>query len=151
MFHPLDLPLHPLRSTQISCTSGYLRIATLLFYLRYIICQSQIVNLRDSKTQTFRGGGGGACPLIPLVLILACREQAALQPVPNCTSLLTNLKETLQRASAVTQIDRITQATMASRGVQYQLYSVLYQPLTRCNTSQNCMVPYVDPCNEIID
>ena len=56
----------------------------------------------------------------------------------------------LQRACAVAQIDRITLATMASRGVQYQLDSMQYQPLTTCNTSENRMVPYVDSCKEII-
>ena len=38
---------------------------------------------------------------------------------------------------------------MASRGVQYQLDSVQYQPLTTCNTGENSTVPYVDSCNEI--
>ena len=38
---------------------------------------------------------------------------------------------------------------MASRGVQYQLDSEQYQPLTTYNTGENNTVPYVDSCNEI--
>ena len=61
IFHPLDLPFHPLGSTQISCTNRhlpYLSILTLLSGIKYLP-QARVV--RQYMRMCVEGGGVWVC------------------------------------------------------------------------------------------
>ena len=93
IFHPLDLPLHPLGNTQIGCNNQYLpySILTLQSGIKKLVQDCRRFNLTDSKAKNFLRGMPPNQPSFD-----ACASgTGSLWPIPYRTPSLKNLEETL--------------------------------------------------------